>query len=229
MAQSTGGAMIGCTFQSRPKEDRSIHYAAANYGSGRALDLAVRQLSEHLGKPAFVDLPFLMYGYSAGGQFAYGYSCHDPRRLLGFVAVKGGIYIQEPLDETYQVPGLVISGELDLGKRRKAIRYLFEAHRNHDAPWCWMEERGQGHKEGECLFVAAPFLKSILGMRLNKNNKRIREDISSEGLWLDLANQKIFQKGHLNHDHLKTGWLPGADVFEKWKTLDNGAKKYETV
>ena len=148
LAKATGGAMVGCSFQTRPKEDGSVHYAAANYGSGRALDLAVKRLSEHLGEPSFSHLPFLMYGYSAGGQFAYGYSCHAPHRLLGFVAVKGGIYFQEPLEATYQVPGLVISGELDLEKRRKAIRALFEIHRKQDAPWCWLEEKGQGHKEG---------------------------------------------------------------------------------
>ncbi|MBU4053604.1 MAG: hypothetical protein KKA41_04490, partial [Proteobacteria bacterium] len=150
---------------------------------------------------------------------------------LGFVAVKGGVYFQEPLEATYQVPGLVISGELDLEKRRKSIRALFEAHRKQDAPWCWLEEKGQGHKEAECLSVAIPFLETVLGMRLTKNSCRLNEDISQEGLWVDLVGHNLLpqtEPGHPGYDPLKIGWLPGEEVFEKWKTLDNGMKKYET-
>ena len=227
LADNTGGAIIACTFEARPKGDKSIHYAAANYGSGKALESAVEIFSHRSSKPEIKNLPFLMYGHSAGGQYAYGFSCYHPHRLIAFVSVKGGIFFPEPMEETYQVPGLIISGEKDLDRRRTAIRSLFESHRKHGAPWCWMEEKNKGHKEEACLSIAIPYVQSILDLRLENNPKQLKKIQPSAGIWLDMGAQKITPDPlEIAEKEINLGWLPGRNIYERWKNLDNGPGKY---
>ena len=229
LARETGGAIIACTFMTRPKEDRSIHYAAAGYGSGKALETAVNRMAGRISEPAFEDLPFLMYGHSAGGQFAYGYSCYNPRRLISFVSVKGGIFFPEPQKETYRVPGLIISGEKDLERRRNAIQSLFETHRKLGAPWCWMEEKRIGHSEGECRTVAIPYLKSVLKTGTDAGTGSVKRIDPVSGIWVDLIKQETMKPDAVSvsvEKNINMGWLPDKDVFVKWKKLDNGPDKY---
>ena len=229
LADHTGGAIIACTFMARPKADNAVHYAAANYGSGKALDSAVDLLGQKVANPGLKHLPFLMYGHSAGGQYAYGYSCYHPQRLIGFVSVKGGIFFPEPKTETYHIPGLIISGEKDLDRRKIAIRTLFESHRKHGAPWCWMEEKNKGHKEGDCLSVAIPYIQSILNLRLDDTSNALKRISPDTGIWVHMADQTVSSNAVKNiQKAINLGWLPGKNIYEKWRTLDNGPGKYIT-
>lgn len=226
LARSTGGLLLACTFKSRPKEEKSIHYAAAGYGSGKALDTAVRRMAEKFPRWIREDLPFLIAGHSAGGQFAYGYSCYNPAGMIGFASIKGGIYFPEPVPETYTVPALLVSGQKDLERRRKAIRRLFETHREQNSPWCWMEEKESGHEPGESLSVVIPFFREILSLRLTE--KGVLQRIpSGKGIWIDLNTGKIIGSSARPISGKTIGWLPSESILEKWMELDSGSVKYE--
>lgn len=226
LARRTNGAILGCTFKSRPKEDSSIHYAAARYGSGKALDLAVKRFSEQFPGLMAEELPLFIYGHSAGGQFAYGYSCFHPERLIGFASVKGGIYFPEPVSATYGVPGLLISGEKDLPRRRHAIRKLFEDHREHGAPWCWMEERKAGHEPGKSASVVIPWCEDMVRLRLKADDSSLKPLDQHSGLWVDLKTGSLVDST-TGSDPGTTGWLPSPWVYETWKALDNGLDKFK--
>ena len=228
LAKKTRSAIVACTFVTRPKSEGFRHYAAAGFGSGEALETAIVRFSDGLGRPEISRLPLIIYGHSAGGQFAYGFSCYRPGRLMGFVSVKGGIFFPEPVAETYHVPGLLISGEKDLDRRKKAIRRLFESHRAEAAPWCWMEEKGKGHSEADCPKVAVPYIESIIKKGLAGQPSGSHQRLAKRhGIWVDLKNQEIVSDPDMNvENNVSMGWLPEKAVWEKWKILDNGEAKY---
>lgn len=228
-AEETDGAMVACSFSSEPTPGpHGVRYSAARHGSGAALESAIGQLDAMDSAHSLKDLPLLIYGFSAGGQFAYGFSCHHPQRMIGFAALKGGYYSPEPIDGTYGVPGLVVSGNKDLARRRKAIRALFESHRTRHAPWCWMEDAGE-HEEGACVPFVVSYFRELLKLRLRKDGTVPRDIAADDGVTIDLAEQRILGNGSAipsREDIARTGFLPSNDVFKAWKLLDNGRLKY---
>lgn len=161
-AEETRAVVLACSFQSLSKDAPNYrHYAAARNGSGHALEKALDRLTREIGQPDWNALPLLFYGFSAGGQFAYGFSCHQPKRMLGFVAVKGGYYFPQPVEGTYDVPALLIAGARDLPRRREAIRRLFQDNTSRGAPWTLHEDRG-GHDESSMRAVVLPWIRALL-------------------------------------------------------------------
>jgi len=232
-AEKTGGAMVACTFRALPEEtpkeiDNYVHYAAAQHGSGTVLESAIEKLDEMDSVHSLRNLPLLIYGHSAGGQFAYGFSCHNPKRMIGFAAVKGGYYYPEPIEGTYKVPGLVISGEQDLIRRRIEIRTLFESHRKHGAPWCWMED-DYGHGVADTLDVVLPYFMELIRMRLPAGSKTLQAITKDAGVAVDLRTKSILEDGAIFFGEsvdLGTAFLPSADVFKVWARHDTGKRKY---
>lgn len=228
-AEQTQGAIVACTFKAMNKEKgRFVHYAAAQHGSGAALESAIEQLDEKDAHHSLKRLPLLIYGHSAGGQFAYGFSCHNPKRMVGFAATKGGYYFPEPIDGTYKVPGLIISGHKDLARRRKAIRNLFEISRAKGAPWCWMEDSA-GHGQANSLSVIIPYFRELLLMQLEGQRKELPDRSKLAGIMVDLANKEILKGKNVfdaKNTNLKQGWLPSKTVFDVWSQLDTGMHKY---
>lgn len=232
-AETTGGAILACTFKALPEQtpeeiSNYVHYAAAQHGSGAALENAIEQLDALDTAHSFKGLPLLVYGHSAGGQFAYGFSCHNPNRMVGFAAAKGGYYYPEPVAGTYEVPGLVISGEQDLARRRKEIRALFESHRRHGAPWCWMED-AEGHGTARTLDVIIPYFRELLRIRLPSGDGALLNVPTDFGVTVDLETKTIRKqegRGSGQKAGLRTAVLPSLAVFEAWAKQDNGQRKF---
>ena len=225
--QKTKGALIGCYFRSEPAYRREIHYAAAAYGSGPALDMAIEEFDTLFPDHDLKNLPLFIWGQSAGGQYAYGYSCYRPERLIGFFASKGGIYFKDPLPGTYKVPALIISGERDEDWRKENIRYLFEIHRENGAPWCWMEEKEQGHMVGKSKELILPYCAELLARRLDPESHKLFNLNVDNCVTVDLNTQQVLPSDHAQEIQIiYTGVLPSRKVYEIWKSLDNGEKKY---
>ena len=232
-ARTTGGAIVACTYiamhEQTPDEIKNyVHYAAAQHGSGAALESAIEQFDALDPAHSLKDLPLLIYGHSAGGQFAYGFTCHNPKRMIGFAAAKGGYYYPEPIEGTYQVPGLLISGEQDLARRKIEIRTLFESHRKHGAPWCWMED-AYGHGTADTLEVVIPYFRELLQMRLSADNNGLKAIAKDAGVIVDLRTKTIRKDVTAtnggNTDPF-TAFLPSMKIFERWAQHDTGKNKY---
>ncbi len=227
-AEDTDAAIVAGTFRAMdPKKPGFVHYAAAQQGGGAAVEAASEQLGVKASVPSLKDLPLLLYGYSAGGQFAYGFSCHNPYRMAGFAAVKGGWYFPAPIEGTYDVPGLLISGRRDLARRRTGIRSLFVLHRAMcGAPWCWLEDEG-GHEEGKCLSVVIPYFRDLLEQQLGGGVRGTGRSKLS-GVVIDLEGQRILREDAvfgLGDRDPEQGWLPSRAAFEAWSRLDVGKRK----
>ena len=226
-ANETGGAIMACTFKMTKQQVH--HYAAARHGSGNALESAIEKLDRKFPEHSLKNLPLLVYGFSAGGQFAYGLSCHIPKRMLGFVASKGGYYFPETIRQTYRVPGLVISGIEDLERRRMAIRKLFESHRSKGAPWCWMEDQ-TGHKPGNTLSVVLPFFQELIKMQLGEQGSLMVDRSKLSGILVNLPTKTVLEESKPFDGRARDkrqGWLPSKKVFDLWSSQDVGNLKYK--
>jgi hypothetical protein len=229
-AEETDAAMLACTFKKEKGKSfgKHNHYAAAQCGSGAALESAIEQFDKQDARHALKGLPLLIYGHSAGGQFAYGFSCHNPKRMIGFAAIKGGYYFPEPIDGTYGVPGLVVSGRKDLQRRRTAIDRLFALHRAKQAPWCWLEDKG-GHGAGESFGFVIEYFRELLKLRFKENGRTLRAIPKGAGVTIDLTSKKILGKGvnfEGKNSEVRHAWLPSEKLFKAWAKLDTGQEKY---
>ena len=229
-ASETQAAIVACTLVKKDKKkyDKHNHYAAAQCGSGAALESAIEKLDEAQKGYSLKELPLLIYGFSAGGQFAFGFSCHNPTRMIGFAAGKGGYYYPEAIKGTYKVPGLMISGKKDKPKRKNAIRELFELNRAQGAPWCWMEDKSS-HVEANILSVVIPYFKELLRLQLDGDSKKLPDRSKLVGVSVDLEEGKILSdRKAFDADDTdpKQGWLPSRLVFDAWKREDIGVGKY---
>jgi len=232
-AEETDAAMLACTFIALPEEtdeeiENYVHYAAAQHGSGAVLEQAIEQFDQLNSTFSLKDLPLLIYGHSAGGQFAYGFSCHRPKRMIGFVAAKGGYYYPEPVDGTYKVPGLIISGEQDLARRKIEIRSLFESHRKHGAPWCWMED-AYGHGTASTLDVIIPYFRELIRLRLPATGNTLVAISKDEGVIASLETKTILNRkasAPTDNTDPRSAFLPSVSVFKIWLQHDTGKRKY---
>ncbi len=228
-AEKMNAALIACTFKSNDKNNpKYVPYSAAQHGSGAALESAIRQLAAKNPAYSLSDLPLLIRGFSAGGQFAYGFSCYNPRRIIGFAAIKGGYYYPDPMPETYKVPGLIISGRTDLPRRRAAVRKLFESHREKGALWCWMEDDA-GHETNQQSESAVQlYLEGCVRLRLQTVAS---SKISPEhrGVTVDLFSKEILHEGVPLGEEVgnpRIGFLPSQDAWQAWSRTDTGSLKY---
>lgn len=77
-------AICGVNFKSL---ENGGNYAQASSGSGRALIDAIDQIATKHAISQISKLPFLMRGYSAGGNFSYSFSSFLPEKVVGLVSI----------------------------------------------------------------------------------------------------------------------------------------------
>jgi len=229
-AKKTKAAMIACTFvkKDRKKYDKHNNYSAAQCGSGAALESAIEKFDEGQQGYSLKDFPLLIYGHSGGGQFAFGFSCHNPKRMIGFAAGKGGYYYPEPVKGTFEVPGLIISGQKDKYRRKNGIRDLYKLSREKGAPWCWMEDK-HGHEAAKNLSVVIPYFRELLRLQLTGESINVADRSKLVGISVNLVNKKILSENKVfdaNDTNPKQGWLPSKSVFDMWAKEDIGMEKY---
>jgi poly(3-hydroxybutyrate) depolymerase len=228
-AEETQAAMVACTFVKKDKRKYDAHnnYSAAQCGSGAALESAIEKFDKTQ-TTSLADLPLLIYGHSGGGQFAFGFSCHNPKRMIGFAAGKGGYYYPDAIEGTFTVPGLMISGQKDLPRRKNAIRELYRLSRAEGAPWCWMEDK-HGHGAANNLSVVIPYFRELLRLQLAGESGRSPDRSKLVGVSVDLENRQVLSGSAAfttSDTSPKQGWLPSELVFDAWKKEDIGAAKY---
>ncbi|MBN2055282.1 hypothetical protein JW905_10190, partial [bacterium] len=136
--------------------------------SGVEIDLWEQHLdafSVMSGHPELRHAPWLPLGFSNGGQMSYGFNALRPKKVIGFIANKGGYY-NDPLppEAALETPGILVAGELDTEFRRTAIRTIFFENRARGARWAWVEEQGMAH-ESDAERLLLPFMHECMVLR----------------------------------------------------------------
>jgi hypothetical protein len=203
-------ALVGCYFKDEAHADDWIErYADASHGSGQALLDALTRLASAVGKPEIAGLPLALVGDSAGGQFAYEFTCWRPERVLAFVAHKGGVYFTHLAPATArQVPGLFFIGGHDLTYRRLSLMGIWAMGRRADALWALVDEPDSGHEAVNLGPLSRVFLADALNQRLAHGQF---QPAQSQAGWLISSRLPIpSPSSQISPETDPTGWLPGS-------------------
>jgi len=207
-------ALLGCFFQDPPKPDDWIeNYVRAADGSGPALLDALGQLAAAAHQPAVAGLPLALVGASAGGEFAYEFTCWRPERVLAFVAHKGGVYFTHLAPPAARrVPGLFFIGGRDLMHRRLSLTGVWSMGRRADALWALVDEPDVGHDESAFAPLSRVFLDDVLGLRLP--GQELRPAAVDAGWLIGAGLPAPCPVPRDPYGTTTTGWLPGRASAE---------------
>lgn len=152
--------LVGCFFQ----DDRPTNiedYCDVAKGSGKKLIDAIVEYCDLPGKyPKIPDI--YVWGFSAGGQFAYEFACGYPLLTKGFVANKGGVYYTAlASEEARRVPGVIIMGEHDADWRKDILRGIHSVNTNFGAKWNLVIEPC-GHSECDSVDIGKQFFTKLI-------------------------------------------------------------------
>lgn len=120
--------------------------------------------------------PWVIEGYSMGGQISYGLNTIAPEKVIAFVANKGDSYnANTASDASRKTPGILFGGETDEPSRRNAIKNLYNLNRVISAPqtvrsrWAWVEEEDLHHVRGLSFHLMRPFFEECIRLRYPEN------------------------------------------------------------
>jgi dienelactone hydrolase len=214
--------IVGCYFKNYESTDKS-RYIDASKGSGDILLKSIKKYSKAIFNNDINELPLLLFGMSAGGQFNYEFVAWKPEKVISFVVNKGGYYSTGiTSDESQKVPGIFFIGEDDLYYRNNMILGIYSANRSQGANWTLITEKDTKHSLKNSKALSITFFESVMLKRLRNN---VLLDISSDNPLLVFKDRKTFkylneiedanfnQWGKLN---LLTIWLPDERFGDIW-------------
>ena len=215
-------AIIACRFTDKPDNpERAFEsYIAVSKGSGEALQAALTHFADRSGHWEVANLPFLMWGMSAGGQFNYEYVAWKPERVVGFVVNKGGVYYSALLSrESRRVPGILFTGGKDLEFRTNTINGLFNVNRRGGALWAVAEEPSAAHVVGRSRDVALAFYEDIIPLRIGNPGQGLKALDEKAGFLGEIKTKTFAPQGDKATPTYPTAWLPTERVAKMWEWL----------
>ncbi|MCP4219646.1 MAG: hypothetical protein GY765_33750, partial [bacterium] len=214
-------ALVGVFFQDEPDSYWTPKaYKYAEYGSGEALFSAIENFCDSIGKPGKSQLPFVLWGHSAGGVFSYYFTSHYPERVVCFAALRSGGYYQDPVRETNKVPSLIVAGERDESWIREAIIDLFNAKRSEGGLWCRAVEPDIGHDIGHSDKLVMPFYHAVLAQRLPgeiTSAAEMKEAVEETGWAGDTRDYLIAPYMTYTNDATPACWIPDENTARAWQ------------
>ena len=117
------------------------------------------------GHPEVANLPFILAGWSGGGQIANGINTKIPERVIAFIANKGSNYLAPSSAASLKTPSILVAGQLDGQANRDGITNLFQNNRPSGALWADAFEWNTGHNEGNVDGVFFTFFDHAIRAR----------------------------------------------------------------
>jgi hypothetical protein len=159
IAKACNAILLGCDYRAE-----GLGYDNPAGGSGHALDQAIFHLADSARHPEWMHLPLLLIGYSQGGIFTFNYVCWRPERVKAFAALKAVSPKVKPGTDSFQVPGLLLAGELDEPGRVRSIARAFYMATGRHSKWTFLLENGMAHElDSKSIEFAGMFLEGVSG------------------------------------------------------------------
>ena len=118
------------------------------------------------GHPEVAHLPFVLAGWSGGGQMAYGINTKIPERVIAYIMNKGAYYVPGALSPAaLKTPSIGVGGQYDLGVDRTGIIDRFKANRPSGGLCALAVEHNTGHSEGNVDGVFFTFFDHAIRAR----------------------------------------------------------------
>lgn len=181
-------------------------YEVASGGSGEALLDAIAAFARQSGHPEIGSLPLILYGHSAGAQFAFNFACWKPERVRAVIGVKSGPLPQPTFRQAPPFQALFIVGERDLAGRIREVARAFAAGRAQGARWCLADQPNAGHDTQGCRELAEAFIRTM-----NAPNS------SREG-YVPLAQPRQHPTA-LGKNDPAYSWLPEPAFYQAWEAF----------
>ena len=215
--------IVASHFKDYQNLDGRSAYRDASKGSGDVLLKSIEKYSQEISNKSINELPLLLFGFSAGGQFNYEFASWRPDKVISFVVNKGGYYSTAVTSsETQKVPGIFFIGEDDSYYRNNMILGIYSANRSLGANWTLITEKETMHSPKNSKALSISFFESIMLKRLRKNELI---DINSNNPILGFPDRKTVKslseidKTDFNQwGKLKflTIWLPDERFGDIW-------------
>jgi pimeloyl-ACP methyl ester carboxylesterase len=219
LARKYGLALVACFMQGG-------NYYNAPGGTGDALLEALKKFADLSGRTEISQVPLLLYGESAGGQFNYDFVLWKPERVMAFVVNKGGYYDQDAPDtHTCATPGLFFLGQKDSDLRINAITTLWTTGRKMGALWALAPQPNSGHEFSRTAPVAQIFFNGVLKNRLPDESQvsdgsPTMQPMQENQGWLgDLTTCEIHDGSNDASPDRTASWFPDHDSADAWKAF----------
>lgn len=192
-------------------------YTYAIGGSGQALMDAVTQIAEKNNMPEIASLPFLLRGYSAGGVFAHNFSSYQSDRTVAFSDIRG-IGIGKSSSRNIEVPGLILSGELEGEDRSQYLRDIVLDKRTDNGLWSFAQEPKAEHfsdlKPSDSLIRT--FFFGVLKQRIPDDAGPLKS-IKRESGWLgNITGSETYPYSDYPGNASRANWLVDETFAKAW-------------
>lgn len=205
-------------------------WAVIDRGSEVAFFKALRELAQKSSHPELDKLPWILWGYSGGADWAAQMLQKYPERTIAVVAMRGGGAVVEGVSifpefnsKIVEVPVLFAAGEKDAYAEETLYlpQKIFARYRKAGAPWTFAIEANAGHDAAETRQLAIPYLDAILSARLNEKKAETETKLlqidKAQGWLGNLDSHEIAPVSQFNGNHLESVWLPNAETAHKWR------------
>lgn len=198
-----------------------------------AMTNAIQAAATASGHPELVNAPFVTYGFSNGGQMAYGLMHWIPDRVIAFCANKGVAYRADGANPPLTVPGILIAGATDSAARRTSISNVYTIGRSEGAPWAWLEEHNVAHERGNAEALLFAFYAEVIEQRYPANLYPTAESqptllpvVETNG-WLVSSSPADWATGFCEiqpsagyvGDKNAHGWVPSEDIAHIFRAV----------
>jgi len=185
------------------------------------------------GHPEVVNLPFVLCGWSTGGQVAYGINSYIPNRVIAYEVNKGGNYFTGTLSTAaLQTPGIYVAGQTDTTTRITAITGLFKQNRPMGGLCSLAFEQNMSHAEGNVNGVWFTFFDHAIRARYPTNTTPLSNTVTLLNLsetngWLaaqpttdnGLSGSVYTYTNYPGASPTNASWLMDADVANLYRGL----------
>ena len=182
------------------------------------------------GHPEVAHLPFVLAGWSGGGQMAYGINTKIPERVIAYIMNKGAYYVPGALSPAaLKTPSIGVGGQFDLPEGRTGIIDKFKANRPSGGLCALAVEHNTGHAEGNVDGVFFTFFDHAIRARYPAGATPLSGpvtllDLTESNGWL--ANEPTVSSGlsgsvypyaTYSGDQTTACWLMDADVANLYR------------
>lgn len=191
-------------------------YPSASGGSGQALIDAIEQITIKNTMLQIAKLPFLMRGYSAGGNFSYSFSNFKPEKVVGLVSIRGGQL--ETSTKNVIVPGMILTGAEEGDQRNEFLKSIALDKRNNGGLWSFAIEPDAAHfselKASDDF--ARIFFSSVLKKRISPDSDQLKT-IPEDSGWLgNNTRTEIYPYADYPGNKTSAFWLVDEDFATAW-------------
>lgn len=192
-------------------------------GTANALFKVLNDTGDKTEHPELNNVPWLLFGHSAGGYWTLAMLKDYPERIMAAVCYSAAFGPQWDYPKsTAEIPVLMRhagANDSDPGTLCWATAVqTFLKLRNMEAPVCIAYNAGQNHNFSYIRYMAIPFFEAVMKQRMPEGNTTVMHDIDRTQTWLgDTLSLQIFKESDYTDNKSGLCLLPDETTAKNWK------------